>query len=123
MTGNEKLVFEFISDDNLTTKCQFLPNDGRPMIKISAEPSEIERHIIIKRGGAKKLRGGIFFHTTSQERSNLHLYGEFVNEREQTIKTYAGNNPPMAFIPTELKITIAPRKTPLDLQINIMVYR
>ena len=41
----------------------------------------------------------------------------------QTIRIYAGNNPPISFIPTELKITIAPRRTPLDLQINVMVYR
>ncbi len=123
LSQNEKLNFEFISDDNATVKCQLLPNGGQPMIKINASPSDTERHITIKRSGEKNLRGSIFMHSVSQERSNLDLYGEFINENGQTIKTYAGNSPQMRYIPTELKITIKPRKTPLDLQINILIYQ
>ena len=123
LNQNGKLNFEFISDDNLTVKCQFLPNGGQPMIKINAEPSEFKRHITIKRNGQKNLRGGIFMHSTSKQLSNLDLYGEFINENGQSIKTYVGNNPPIKYIPTELKITIAPRETPLDLQINFFIYQ
>ena len=62
-------------------------------------------------------------HSTSKQLSNLDLYGEFINENGQSIKTYVGNNPPIKYIPTELKITIAPRETPLDLQINFFIYQ
>lgn len=123
LNQNGKLNFEFISNDNLTVKCQFLPNGGQPMIKINAEPSEFKRHITIKRNGQKNLRGGIFMHSTSKQLSNLDLYGEFINENGQSIKTYVGNNPPIKYIPTELKITIAPRETHLDLQINFFIYQ
>ena len=116
-----KLDFIINCSDKQSMSAKLVNNGGRYMLKIKAEPSEKKRCINFKRTVEEALPGEILLFSTSKECSNLDVFCEFKNEKNTLVKTYPGNSIPMKFIPQEMILTLAPRKTPLDLQINIMV--
>ena len=118
---SRKLDFIINCSDNQSMSARLINDGGRYMLKIKAEPSEKKRCVTFKRTVKEALPGSIFLFTASRERSNYDISCEFTDEKNTLIKTYPGNFVPMNFIPQEMTLTLAPRKTPLDLQINIMV--
>ena len=119
---SKNLNFDISVSDKTTLSAVKKNDGGHHFIEIKAQPSPENRYIIIKNQSAEKIRGAIFFHSLSRQCSNLDLYGEFTDENGRVQKTYTGNSIPIKYLPTELKVFIAPRREALELKILYQIY-
>ena len=117
-----KIEFDFTISDSDTVKVKNNSTAGMNMLQIKAEPSAKTRYVIIKNKSSKKIRGSFFLESRSAALSNLNVFCEFKDEHGRMQKTYPGNSTLSKYIPDELKIFIAPRTSPLDLDIRFMLY-
>ncbi|MBR1965380.1 MAG: hypothetical protein IKA22_02095 [Lentisphaeria bacterium] len=119
---SRKLEFDITVSDKNSVSAAAINQNNMQSIKIKAQVSDKKRHIIIKNKSKEKIKGEFFLFTQSQQRSNLDISCEFKDEHGRMQKTYPGNSTLSKYIPDELKIFIAPRTSPLDLDIRFMLY-
>ena len=111
------LEFEITCSDDTSLKAELVNEGGRYYLQINADPSGETRHIIFRKSSPKQWRVSVVFFTHSRECNPRDLFCEFTDEKNQLRKVSVGPVPAMRSIPQEMKLTIAPRQTPLDLKI------
>ena len=119
---SRELKFDISVSDQNSVSATAINQNGMQSIKIKAAPSQNARYIIIKNKSEEKIKGNFFLYTQSPEHSNLDISAEFKNENGHLQKTYPGNSIMSKYIPDEMKIFIAPRKSALDLDVLFMLY-
>ena len=115
------LALDIAVSDPATISAVKINDGGRHSVKIVAQASDQKRYITVKTKSAEKIRGNIQFFSPSPKCSNYDVYGEFTDGNNRVQKIYSGSFVPMQYIPSELKIFIAPRDVLLDLRIIFML--
>ena len=115
---SRELALDIAVGDPATISAVKINDGGRHIVKVKAQASDKLRSIIIKTKSPEKIPGEVQMFAHSPKSSSYDVYGEFTDENNQMQKIYSGGYRPMKYIPGELKISIAPRSMPLDMQIN-----
>ena len=115
------LKFDITVSDKATVSAVKINNGGLQFIEIKAQPSPDKRCITIKNRSVEKIRGEFFLFSSSPQCSNYDVRCEFTGENNRIQSTYPGNSVMMQYLPEELKVFIAPRQVPLELQIRFML--
>ena len=116
------LEFDITVSNKNSVSAEKINQNGMQSIKIKTQSSPNAHYVIIKNRSKEKIRGEFFLYTQSPQRSNLDISAEFKNEHGKVQKTYPGNSIMTKYLPDELKIFIAPRRTPLDLDIRFVLH-
>ena len=112
------LALDITVSDPATISIVKMNLGGQHLVKIQAQASDKPRYITIKTKSPEKLPGEVQMFAHSPQCSNYDLYGEFTDENNRIQKIHSGMYMPMKYIPRSLKISIASRSIPLDMQIN-----